>query len=197
MFARRAGGVRILMPSGYCWPQSVRPGDEVAVHASGEGRVVVEVRREGPAPAVLARDVAVALEPQPLGPAVPEDGCGWARTFTVDVGADWRSGLYTVQFRPEGAASGAPAAAWFVVRAPLGPRAPALLVLATTTWNAYNDVGGRNLYTGAVAVSSRRPLAAGMLTKPGGAGRGGDRVVDRRRYLDYTAEHGLGDWHGM
>src|SRR4051794_41969239 len=111
MFARRARGVRIMMPSGYCWPQSVRPGDEVAVHASGEGRVVVEVRREGPAPAVLARDVVVALEPQPLGPAVPEDGCGWGRAFTVAVGADWRSGPFPGRLPPRGGAAGGPAAA--------------------------------------------------------------------------------------
>ena len=37
--------------------------------------------------------------------------------------------------------------------------------LATNTWNAYNDVGGPNLYTGAVELSFARPLAPGMLAK--------------------------------
>ena len=47
-----------------------------------------------------------------------------------------------------------------------------LLVLATNTWNAYNNWGGRSLYTGAHEVSFDRPWGRGMLVRP---------EVDRRR----------------
>jgi hypothetical protein len=68
-------------------------------------------------------------------------------------------------------------------------------VLATNTWNAYNDFGGRNLYTGAITPSFERPLSAGMLAKPEGHG---ERLVDGgRAYLAYTDEHNFGTWHGM
>ncbi|MCH6551511.1 MAG: hypothetical protein IH804_05805, partial [Planctomycetes bacterium] len=39
------------------------------------------------------------------------------------------------------------------------------------TWHAYNDFGGRNLYTGGTAVSLQRPMSPGYLHKPPGAGR--------------------------
>ena len=57
--------------------------------------------------------------------------------------------------------------AFLVVRPALGgPRAPLILVLSTTTWNAYNDWGGPSLYTGGTQVSFERPLARGFLDKP-------------------------------
>jgi hypothetical protein len=68
-------------------------------------------------------------------------------------------------------------------------------VLATNTWNAYNDFGGSNLYTGAVTPSFERPLSLGMLAKP--EGRGARLVDGGRAYRDYTDMHGLGMWHGM
>ncbi len=46
------------------------------------------------------------------------------------------------------------------------PSAPALFVLATNTWNAYNNWGGRSLYTGAHEVSFQRPWGRGMLVRP-------------------------------
>jgi len=41
-----------------------------------------------------------------------------------------------------------------------------LLLLTTNTYNAYNDWGGPNLYTGGIRVSFRRPFASGLLKKP-------------------------------
>ncbi len=62
--------------------------------------------------------------------------------------------------------------AFFVVRPQPGPgQQPILLALGTNTWHAYNDFGGRNLYTGATQVSLQRPMAPGYLYKPDGAGQ--------------------------
>ena len=62
--------------------------------------------------------------------------------------------------------------AFFVVRPPTGaPTASILLALSTNTWHAYNDFGGRNLYTGGTHVSLQRPMSPGYLFKPPGLGR--------------------------
>ena len=39
-------------------------------------------------------------------------------------------------------------------------------MLATNTWNAYNNWGGRSLYTGGNEVSFQRPWGRGMLVRP-------------------------------
>jgi len=41
-----------------------------------------------------------------------------------------------------------------------------LLLLTTNTYNADNDWGGPNPYTGGIRVSFRRPFAPGLLKKP-------------------------------
>src|SRR5829696_2632281 len=184
---------------GYCWPQSVRPGASVALHLSAPaGAVDVEVVRDGPGPAggeVAWRGRVHEATPSPLPDDAPERGCGWPAAATIDIRNDWRSGLYLVRLSREGAEAWDPPTAWFVVR-PAQPRPGAIvLALATNTWNAYNDAGGRNLYTGAVEMSFARPLALGFLAKPDA---GGARVVAGvRTYAHYTADEGLSLWHGM
>ena len=179
-----------LEPVGYCTPLSVLPGEPVALHASGAGGTVdIEVVRDGANPDVVwgARGVRV---PHPVvDDNSPELGCGWEVITTIPTDAAWPSGLYIVRFIGADQPS-----AWFVVRAPRPSRDRTLLVLATNTWNAYNDFGGRNLYTGAVTLSFERPLAAGLLAKPEGVGA---RVVEGRAYTEYTRVNGLSLWHGM
>jgi hypothetical protein len=179
----------------YCSPRSVAPGETVAIHAGGAGGrfafdVVCDSAPDGP----LVWRGEIDVPSAALTDTMVEDGCGWPAASTLRVDGSWPSGLYLVRFRREGEGGADPATAWFVVRAPQ-PRARALLVLSTNTWNAYNDTGSRNLYTGATAVSFERPLAPGMLEKPEGLGR---HVADgAREYLEFTTRHGLGLWNGM
>jgi hypothetical protein len=181
---------------GYCWPQSVRAGEPVAVHASGDGSIVaVEVVRDSGAHETVWSTADVGIDEQPLSSTADEDGCGWPLTLTIPTDATWSSGLYFVRFRRASEPAEDPVTAFFVVRATRPARSGCLLVLATNTWNAYNDYGGRNLYTGAVTPSFERPLSVGMLAKPE---RAGERLVDGgRAYQTYTDEQGLGLWHGM
>src|SRR6185369_9704952 len=91
--------------------------------------------------------------------------------------------------------------AFFVVRAPKPAIAGrALLVLATNTWNAYNDFGGANLYTGAHHVSFERPMAPGLLYKPEGPGSLVSVVhpPDFRMvtHIGYHRLHRLSQWCG-
>jgi hypothetical protein len=174
---------------GYCTPWSVEPGEPVTVHASGSDAAVdVEVVRDGARPELVWRSTGVAIADVAVPPDAPEHGCGWPATLTIPTDSSWRSGLYTVRL------GDAFPTAWFVVRAVQPSPARALLVLATNTWNAYNEFGGRNLYTGAVQMSFERPLPPGFLEKPAASG---ERVVTGAAYPAYTSEHGLSMWHGM
>jgi hypothetical protein len=85
----------------------------------------------------------------------------------IPVDPDWRSGYYRVTI----SSADERADACFVVRPHADDPAPLLLVLATTTWNAYNDWGGPSLYTGGTRVSFERPFARGFLVKPEPIGR--------------------------
>ena len=103
--------------------------------------------------------------------AAPDDadarGCGWPANLQISVGDSWRSGFYLVTLTAQGAEQGRETAhAGFVVRAAAANRAKAILVLATNTWNAYNNWGGKSLYTGGNQVSFQRPWGRGMLSRP-------------------------------
>jgi hypothetical protein len=175
---------------GYCTPLSVLPGEPVALHVSGHGGTVdIEVVRDGLRPDVVWRAAGVHVLDTPVPDNSPEHGCGWDVTTIIPTDRLQLSGLYFVRLggaeRPS---------AWFVIRSPKPSADRTLFVLSTNTWNAYNDFGGRNLYTGAVTLSFERPLAAGFLSKPGAAG---ERVVEGRAYADYTSVNALSPWHGM
>ena len=177
------------MTVGYCTPLSVLPGEPVVLHASGlGGSVDVTVARDGAHPDVVWRADGLPLMHLAVRDDAPERGCSWEATVTIATDESWASGLYIVRLNDDRAS------AWFVVRAPRPSPDRVLLVLATNTWNAYNDFGGRNLYTGAVRLSYERPLAAGLLAKPTGPG---ERVVEGAAYLDFTRDHELSQWHGM
>jgi hypothetical protein len=179
---------------GYCLPQSVLPGEPVALHASTDrGAFGVLVAREGAETQVVWSADAVAAAAQPIPPTASADGCGWPATLEIPVGDDWPSGYYSVTLMT----SEERADAFFVVR-PADSPSPVLLVLATATYNAYNDWGGPSLYTGGTRVSSDRPLARGFLRKPEPALRKAQAEPDREAlaYVAWAAEHGLSPWSG-
>ena len=96
------------------------------------------------------------------------NGCGWPVALTIAVGDDWVSGVYLVTLRAHGAQPDrATGYAMFVVRADSagGASGNPLLVIATNTYNAYNNWGGRSLYTGGHQVSFDRPFGRGMLLR--------------------------------
>jgi hypothetical protein len=183
----------------YAWPQSVVAGQTVGLRAAGPP-VPAELRvvRIGARPEIVWT-TTVDLEPH----GVPEDaashGCPWPDAATLEIPAHWRPGYYEVVLRT-GAEFRHETVGFFVVRAAqVRPERP-LLVLSTNTWNAYNDFGGDNLYTGGTQVSFARPLAPGFLRKPVGPG---DRVavVDApdpgmRAHIHYLIDHGFSEWAG-
>lgn len=189
----------VLRSVAYCSPRSAVAGEEVALHlAAVDLSFVVEVVRDGPEPTVVWRRDGVRAEAHAVPDDAPENGCGWPAALTIPVDPAWRSGLYLVRCTPAGASEPDPPTAFFAVRAQTPSPDGMLLVLATSTWNAYNDVGGRNYYTGADTLSFERPLCLGMLAKPAGAGERVAAVVPGDdQYVMYTATNSLALWHGM
>lgn len=181
------------MLDGYAWPQSVLPGEDVALHVSSTGPFGVEVAREGGEREVVWRADAVPGTEHPIPATASADGCGWPATLSIPVDPGWRSGFYSVRLT----AADEEAHAFFVVR-PATDRAPILLVVSTSTANAYNDWGGPSLYTGGTRVSFERPLARGFLDKPEPAVRKAEAVPDREAlgYFAWAQEHGLSPWSG-
>ena len=157
--------------TGYCWPQSVRGGEQVDLHLSSSGGrpVRVEVARLGARREVVFTAPSVAANEQQTPHDASANGCGWPAALTIDVEPAWRTGFYEVVLEIDVGEKVRRDYAFFVVR----PSKPAsiVLALATNTWHAYNDFGGTNLYNGGTHVAMKRPMAAGYLFKPPGKGR--------------------------
>jgi hypothetical protein len=171
-------GERRTVVEGYVGSMSVEAGDEVALHLgvtvphpsgrirAGDAplRCNVEIARAGAARDVVLRFDGLDVEPQPVPADAAARGAGWSPSLTFTVDPAWRSGWYDISLtavHPDGHEEVRHAG--FAVR---GTTAATLLVLSTNTWNAYNDWGGPNLYTGGVEVDFARPLAHGFLDRP-------------------------------
>jgi hypothetical protein len=157
---------RLDVVEGYCGRLSYLPGDEVTIHVACRGaRFDVEVYRWGGTRELVwsQRDVPGVDHPVPAG--ADSHGCGWPAAVTFTVPVEWRSGFHHVVLRAQDAPVGRDCGhAQFVLRAP-APTARALLVLATNTYNAYNNWGGCSLYTGGKEVSFDRPFGRGMIMR--------------------------------
>ena len=150
---------------GYADRQSYAPGDTVDVHCSGRAAsVTVTVTRVGAERTEVWRSAGLRISEQPVPDDAYANGARWPVSFNIPTDPSWRSGFYEVGFHAEGE-SGAQAhsEAFFVLRPAAGRAADAVMVLATNTYNAYNQWGGRCLYTDARQVSFDRPLERGYV----------------------------------
>ena len=183
------------MLEAYCWPQSAAPGADVALHVSTDAPTFdVVVARCGAANEVVWEGRAVTAELHDTPDDASARGCGWPATLDITIGEAWRSGYYAVEVT----AGDDRCDAFLVVRPGNRERAPVLLVLSTSTWNAYNDWGGPSLYTGGTRVSFERPLARGFLAKPEPARRKMQPTTDRegRWFFEWAEPLGLSVWSG-
>ncbi|MBM4200380.1 MAG: VCBS repeat-containing protein, partial [Gammaproteobacteria bacterium] len=157
--AANSGGKAEL--TGYAWPLSAAPGEQVQFFVSGKGS----------GRAALFRHTATSrgLTSTPMGtatftprvrtdaPFAWRDGAGWPVSFSWTVPLSAPSGIYSARLTdPDGDESHIT----FVVKPP--PDHPSgLAVLANiNTWLAYNDWGGHSKYSGSANVSFLRPNPA-------------------------------------
>ncbi len=187
--------------TGYCWPQSIAPGGAFSLHVSSAGGrdVTVEIARIGVGRGVVWTGTVPAGD-HVTPPHACATGCDWPAALTLVAGGDWRSGYYEVTLTINVDGKLRRDHAFFVVRPPADSGNTILLQLATNTWNAYNDFGGHNLYTGGTSVSLQRPMSHGYLYKPAGAGR---RVTtthppdpDMNTHVGYVRHHRLSPYAG-
>lgn len=209
----------------YTWPQSVVPGEPFQVYVSSKASsVTLEVARVGRRREVVETRPLTDVRWQPLPTDVDTQGARWEPTTTLTVPAHWTSGYYEILLMGEVDGERLVHRAFVVVRATPDAKKRILLVLGTNTWNAYNDIGGTNLYTGpqptagpkpagrveteapdiyvgaGTQVSFQRPMGPGYLHRPPGFGR---RVAamhgydpDRAAHTGYKRVHKLADWIG-
>ena len=190
---------------GYAQQPSCLAGEVVPLCTSTtSARFDVEVHRWGATRELVwsARDLTGREQPTPAD--ADAAGCGWEPLVEIPSERSWRSGFYLVTMTAHDApADRAVAYTGFVVRATTPARA--LFVLATNTWNAYNNWGGRSLYTGGKEVSFRRPWGRGMLVRPevdredrkSPPRRPGEQPdVDGERYQTFRYEHGFPGYMG-
>ncbi len=143
----------------------------------------------------------VLVEPHPIGERASAIGVDWPTAVEIEVDEGWAPGWYQVELTTD-ADGPLHAHAGFIVRAPKGrPTSPMLLVLATNTWNAYNDWGGPNLYTGETQVSFARPFASGYVERPDALthrNASPEPIADPavERWTRYVLEHRVSPWSG-
>src|SRR3972149_4776833 len=134
-------------------PPGLKPTTKVGTLGPYRGRLglAVQVAREGAEREVVWRSSGTAdLHPTPEDASA--NGCGWPVALEIPTG-DWRSAYYSVTLT-----AGAERADAFLVVRPGAQRAPMLLVLSTTTWQAYNDWGGASLDVNGTPGSFPRPV---------------------------------------
>lgn len=176
------------MVEGYCGAQSYEPGQRIEVHCSGRApsltATVTLVRADR---TVMWSQSGIAVADHGVVDGAWAVGCDWPVGFFIDTDHGWPSGFYEVRLEaevdshpdtdphPDPGLATAPESdrrrlvseAFFVLRpGPRGPRHPGLLVLSTNTYNAYNQWGGRCLYSGATQLSFARPIERGYLRRP-------------------------------
>ena len=189
--------------AGYCWPQSVLPGETVTLHCHCEAAAyAVTVVRQGAPERTVFESASLPGTAQTMPDDLASRGCGWSPSLDIVVDPDWPSGMYVVRLADE---DGNVAEAFFVVRA--SEPADALLVLSTTTWSAYNEWGGPSFYIGGGRVSSaQRPLPRGFLHKEDPERyrvarfrslSAEERAAVRRRYSPWCVAAGWANWEWL
>jgi hypothetical protein len=134
---------------GYVGQPSYAPGDEITVHVSTTASSFdLLIYREGAQPEPIFRRTGIPGKAHETPGDAYATGCGWPSAAVVPVSADWRSGGYVIELTARSGDQEATQDGFFVVRPPTASSGGEVaLVLATYTWQAYNDWGGGSAYS--------------------------------------------------
>lgn len=154
---------------GYTNGFSFAPGEEVTFHVSTNAPAYsIRIMRSGVINETVWEKGGIPGAEHPVPDKAWEVGAQWPVSERLEIPADWRSGYYIVVFRTQGVdGSQDQSEHFFVLRsARPGKTSKTLLVIPTSTYNAYNNWGGSGLYEGAHKASILRPMMPGVITKP-------------------------------
>ena len=190
---------------GYCTPLSAAAGSPIEVRAASRAETFsVQVARWALEPEVVWSTDDLRADDHPIPERAWETGCGWPVTVEIPTDASWSSGFYEVTLRADGVdGPQATSQAFFVLR-PTAPCHRALLVLATNTYNAYNQWGGQCLYSGGNTMSFARPLERGFIRRPVDETGFDGRIANienpgdptHQRMIDYQERFDIPLWTG-
>ena len=151
------------MLEGYVFPLSAHEGETLSFHlgdrtSEGERQVVVSFRlcrrpltNLSPAPIPVRSGVEVRLRNDETCRGVEyERGCNWDVAYSYKLDESLKSGLYFMQvivMDGKGGLTQEKTCIPFVVKGRVSQPAPMLVVFPTSTILAYNNYGGRSLYT--------------------------------------------------
>ncbi len=149
---------------------SIEAGESVDIHASSpQSPVTLKISRVGRQSVQVAehKNIAVALHLTPNDAG--STGCDWPVAHSFEISNSWKSGYYDLELiGPNGASTHH----FIVIRKPkTAPKAKAVMVLATNTYQAYNYWGGANAYArttnmsfGVPTTEDDRDAAIGVLS---------------------------------
>ena len=149
------------MIAAYCWPQSALPEESIKIFCHTEAASFkFSIFRQGKNQEKVFNSEEIDGKSQVISSTISVEGCDWESSYELIIEPHWSSGFYLLRLDDS---NGDSSEAFFVVRAN-GPK-DGLLVLSTSTWNAYNTWGGPSFYTGGHVTSFKRPLPPGFLSK--------------------------------
>jgi hypothetical protein len=147
--ARPAEDPTVLEVWGYAGQPSYAPGEQLTLHVSTTAsRFDVAIYRDGREFELAHRLTGVPGQHHSTPLDAHAVGCGWPATATVEIPHAWSPGAYVVELTASDERGTTTQEAFFVVRpAHPGRDKPIGVVLATYTWQSYNDWGGGSAYS--------------------------------------------------
>jgi hypothetical protein len=134
---------------GYTGKQSYAPGDTLDLHVNvnPNGREYsVEIIRDGAEMESVYKKEGLMGRKHPTPTKAYTEGCGWPVEHSLKIPGDWRSGGYVVIFRIKDGDKVKEQEGFFILRS-AERKGDIALVIATSTWNAYNNWSGGSSYT--------------------------------------------------
>lgn len=177
-------------------------GEEVPIRVHTTADVFdLHVIRDGARPEIVFRADRLPGRRQETPPDAYLTGCRWDAAVTLTIDESWSPGFYLVVVGMTHEGHRVESEGFFIVRPSRPQDYDFVLVHTTSTLLAYNDWGGGNHYRGlpdgrlndvpSPVVSSRRPIARGMLRKPADAPRNAHTFTPG---TDWAPRHPAYEW---
>ena len=120
-------------------------------------------------------------------------GCGWDSTFGITIPLNWSPGVYRAEFRTYYDSttnmSDSVSGILFIVKPKiLASTSSNLLLIATNTWQAYNDYGGKSLYNN-ISTNHQRSFKVSFsrpANRPLGSLGSADFYKYERKFINWT-----------